>query len=196
MLVEYKHWSDLTEKEQGWIIENRDKFDNLASAIESGAKPKKENGACANTKRVEILKDIVKLLNNPTNSCDDNPNEIVYNEERNLGVAISYARVDSCDTSRVNCSCKEFLSGRKGFLILGVVIQSIREVKIKKGKSTGKKMAFLTIADGSCSISDVCVFPDAYNEFCHLLNEGNTVLLQGERDSKKDSFVVKQVWQF
>lgn len=195
MTEEYKVFADLTAKEQEWFINNREIYPKLEDALEAAAKPKKEGGACANVKRVEILKDKLKLLKNPTKSMNDDPGLLAWTEEKYLGVAITYSKVDSCDTSRVNCSCKEFLSGRRGFMLFGVVIQSLREVKVKKGNSAGKKMAFLTIADNTCSLSDVCVFPDDFEKYGEFLIEGNTVLIRGDRDQKKDSLVVKEVWQ-
>ncbi len=195
MLTEYRHWCNLTEKEQTWILNNKINFGNICEAIEKGSDKKKNGGACANINRIAVLKDIVKMIKNPATNMDDNPNEIVYNEEKLLGVALTCSRVDSCDTSMVNTSCKEFIDGKKGFMILGVHIQSIREVTIKKGNNQGKKMAFLTISDGTCSIADVCAFPEAYKEFSSLLNEGNTVIIQGKRDSKKDSLIIETVQQ-
>lgn len=195
MLEEYKTFAELTEKEQDWFLQNREKFSKLEEALPLAARPKKEGGACANSKRVEILKDRIKLLTNPAKSMADDPAIVALTEEKYLGIAITYSRVDSCDISRANCTCKEYLSGRVGFLILAVVIQSIREVKVKKGNSAGKKMAFLTISDNTCALGDVCVFPDDYEKYSEFLVEGNTVLVRGEKDKKKDSLVVKEVWQ-
>lgn len=195
MLEEYKTFAEFTEKEQGWFLEHRKDYSTLIQAMADAAKPKKEGGACANVKRVEILKDKLKLLQNPVKSMDDDPGIIAWTEEKYLGIPITYSKVDSCDTSRVNCSCKEFLAGRRGYMLFGVVIQSLREVKVKKGNSAGKKMAFITISDSSCSLSDVCVFPDSYEKYAEFLIEGNTVLIRGDRDQKKDSLIVKEVWQ-
>lgn len=195
MLEEYKTFAELTEKEQDWFLQNRDKFDKLELALPLAARPKKEGGACANSKRVEIMKDKLKLLTNPVKSMSDDPGIIAWTEEKYLGVAITYAKVDSCDTSQANCSCKEYLAGRAGLIILAVSIQSLREVKVKKGNSAGKKMAFLTITDGTCALGDVCVFPDDYQKYAEFLVEGNTVLVRGERDKKKDSLVIKELWQ-
>jgi len=195
MLEEYRIFATLTEKEQKWFIDNRENFTSLESALKVAAKPKKEGGACANVNRVEILGDKLKQLVNPVKSMDDDPGMLAWTEEKYLGISITYCKVDSCDTSRVNSTCKEYLDGKRGFLIFGVVIQSIREIKVKKGNSAGKKMAFMTIADNSCALSDVCVFPEDYSKYAEFLLEGNTVLIRGEKDMKKDSLIVKEVWQ-
>jgi len=185
----------LTEKEQKWIEESYKKYNNIAQAIRDAARPKGDGGGCANVNRVKILKSEAFLLENPPTQLHDDPNWIAWNEEQLLGTAISCSKIDSCDTSQVNCTCKEFLAGRKGFIVLGVEILRVGEYLTKAGKTPGKKMAFLTVADSSCSLSDVCVFPETYEKFSSLLIEGNTVLMQGERDYKKGSFIAKQIWQ-
>lgn len=195
MLEEYRTFAALTQKEQQWIIDNRSEFKNIEEALEAGAKPKKAGGACANVNRIEILEDKLKLLKNPVKSMNDDPGMIAWTEEKYLGAAITYNKVDSCDTSAANCTCREYIAGRKGYMVFGVSIQSFREVKIKSGNNAGKLMAFLTIADATCSLSDVCVFSDVYEKYGEFLVEGNTVLIRGERDQKKDSLIVKEIWQ-
>lgn len=167
----------------------------LTHALKGLSRPKKEFGGCHNKKRVEEVKSQVQLLENPPSSLDDNPGWIAWTEEKLLGTPITFAKVDACDITSANTTCKEFLAGKGGFLVLAVDIQAMREFKIKRGKNAGKIMAFLTISDSSCAISDVCVFSEVWEEYGQLLVEGNTVLLQGERDKKKGSFVVKTVAQ-
>ncbi len=195
MLEEYQTFSSLTEKEQQWVIERRDKFKSIKEALEEGAKAKKSGGACANVNRIEILSDKLKLLKNPIKSMSDDPSMIAWTEEKFLGVSITYNKVDSCDTSSANTTCREYLAGKRGYMVFGVCIQSMREVKIKSGNNAGKLMAFLTISDGSCALSDVCVFSDVYEKYGEFLVEGNTVLIRGDRDQKKDSLIVKEIWQ-
>ena len=195
MIEQYKAYSGLTEKEQAWIIENRTQFTNIAEAIEKGAKTKKEGGACANVKRVAVLEDKVKLLKYPVTSMLDSPNMIAYNEEKYLGIAINYSVIDGCDISESNCTCKEFISGRTGRLVLAVMIQDVREVTVKNGNSAGEKMAFMVVSDTTCSLSDVCVFPETYTKYKDMIVQGNTLLLEGEADKKRGSLVVKKCSQ-
>jgi DNA polymerase III alpha subunit len=194
MLAEFNTWIELTNKEKQWIRQSS--YSTLLDAIKNGNKPKKLGGACSNKNRVAILNSLVSLLESPPSPLVDTPNQIAYYEEENLGISISCSKVDSCDTSQVNCSCKEFLSGRTGFLILCVEIQERKEVKTKKGKTPGARMGRLTVSDGSCSI-DAVAFPDAWKEYETILTEGNTVLIQGgrEKNADYDSLIVKKVWQ-
>jgi len=160
------------------------------------AKPKKELGGCHDVKRVQIVKSELQILEKPTTESKDSPNWIAWTEEKLLGVPITYSKIDSCDISNANIKCKEFLAGKvSGFLVFAVEIQAIREFTIKKGKNAGKVMAFLTISDDTCSMQDVCVFSEVYEEYGGLLAQGNTVLIQGEKDKKKGSLIVKKVFQ-
>jgi DNA polymerase III alpha subunit len=197
MLEEYKAFSCLTEKELEWVTQRREFFDNdIIKCLKAAAKTKKEGGACFNAKRVEVLLDKIKMLENPAKSLKDEPGMIAWTEERSLGAAISFSKVDSYDSSEANTTCFEFVNGKKGdYLTFGVVIESAREVKIKKGDNAGKSMLYLTISDNTCSLSDVCVFPETLDKYAEFLIEGNAVLLKGYRDKKKSSLVVKEVSQ-
>lgn len=197
MVSEFKVWESLTKKEQEWVVENSSSLKTITEALDQGAKPKKEGGACSNKNRVSILTSQSSLLKNPPSPVVDTPNWIAFIEKELLGISITCSKVDSCDMSQVNCTCKEYLAGRTGYLMFGVEIQTAREWKTKKGKSAGSKMGFLTISDGSCSLDDVVCFPDVWKESSQLLTEGNTVIIHGQRDNKKDSttLIVNKVWQ-
>ena len=56
-------------------------------------------------------------------------------------------------------------------------------------------MAFMSSSDGSCGVESVVCFPEEWSEYQGLLQEGNTVLIQGERDKKRNGLVVKEVTQ-
>lgn len=155
-------------------------------------------GGCSTEARRSVVNSHVQLLKNPGSPLVDTPLWLAFQEEQHLGISLSCSRVDACDLSQVNCSCKEFLAGRTGFLMLGVEVQAVRVVKTKKGKTPGARMAFLTIADNTCSLDEVIVFPEPWKEFGHLLTEGNTVIIQADRDWKdktSSALHVKKVWQ-
>lgn len=186
------------EQERGLqkeIRKNRRQFNKLTKLVEAEAT--QPSGGCSNEKRRQFVLSQVAMLENPPFSLSDVPAEIAYQEEELLGVSLTFHKIESCDLSQVNVTCKEFLSGRTGFLMFGVELQKVRTVKTRRGKNPGQLMAFLTIADASCALEDVVVFPDVFKEFGSLLNEGDNVIIQGERDNKKesDTLVVKKVWQ-
>ncbi len=171
-------------------------FATLSAALRVIALPKQEGGI-ATKKRQSTILGLAELLDKPVQSMNDNPAWISWVEDDLLGISLSCSKIDSCDISQVNCTCKEFLAGRDGFLMLGVEISRVRQITTKKGKTPGSKMAFLTVTDGSCSLEDVVVFPDVWKQFSHLIVEGNTLILHGDRNENKDQvmFAVKKVWE-
>jgi DNA polymerase III alpha subunit len=195
LVEDLKAWGQLSEGQKKWITANREKFTSLANAILECAKTKKEGGGCHSARDVEKVRSIGTLLKNPTSPVQDDINEIAWNESFYLGVPITCTAVDGCDVTSANCTCKEFVDGKNGYIAIAVQVDVVREVIIKKGQSQGRKMAFLTVTDSTCSLSDVCVFSDTFEACADLLFEGNTVLLVGERDKKRDSFIVKNVVQ-
>ncbi len=198
MLAEYDAWASLTEKEQEFAIHNQEKFKDIIGLLEVIGVPKSEGGGCANKNRVSAVQSRVSLLKNPPTPLIDNSNWIAWSEEQLLGISISCSKIDGCDLTSVNTSCKEFLAGKAGYLILGVEVQRVKEVKTKNGKTPGAKMAWLTISDGTCALSDVAVWPETWKEFGGLLSEGNSVIIQAERDYKdksNDLLIIKKVWQ-
>ena len=202
MSYEVTIFDQLTKKEQEWASSHFHDFALLDSAsnplldvLKAVARPKKEGGGVANKNRIEAIKGLITALKNPPHGLNDSPAEIAQWEASLLGIALSCSLVEACDISSVNCSCKEFLAGRNGVLTLGVKVEGFREVKTKRGKDPGREMAFLTVSDASGCLNDCVIFPDAWVEFRYLLRPGNTVLLRGEKDRLKGSFIVNKVWQ-
>jgi DNA polymerase III alpha subunit len=167
-------------------------YKDLASALKGLAKPKKEGGGAHDTRRINIINSLLGVLENPPTSLIDSPVEICWLEENILGISLTCQKIDGCDTSEVNTTCKEIREGRTGFMLIGVEITGIRETKTKNGKSAGSKMAFVTVSDATCSLDNVVAFPNAWKEYSKFLSEGSTVLIQGE--VKNDSFVIEKVW--
>ena len=194
-LYEFETWQKLTAKEKDWIKEQYTYWDNLFDALLALKPTKKDGGGTANKNRREIVKDLIYQLKNPPYELKDFPNDIANEEDRLLGVSITYSKIDSCDTSMSNGTCKEFIDGKPGKMSLAVEVKSCREWAIKNGKMKNKKMAFITVEDNSCELSSVIAFPETWEENKELLVKGNTVLIIGERSKKKDSFIVQRVSQ-
>lgn len=199
MIKEYEIWNTLTEKEQVQIIEKyRLQPAPLADILSNSSKLKSLGGICANKNRVGIVESLVTSLTSNTYSLEDTPGWIAGTEKYLLGLSITCSSVDACDTFGANCSCKEFINKevmlQEGYA-LAVSIEQIRDLKIKNGKNAGKKMAYLTVGDGSGIISNVVVFSDEFEKFNELLTEGNHLLLSGIRDRNQNTLVVKGVKQ-
>ena len=200
MLDEFDTWSKLTDKERSWVYEQHLKWENLEDALISLAPTKKMGGGTFNDKRKQVVSDLIKQIQNPSYSLEDTPDWIAGIEQNYLGVPITYSKVDSCDTSAANATCKDFLNGEKKNVSLAVSINSVRPYTIKKGKNKGSEMAFLSVEDGSSPLENIAIFTDQWLEYKNLLYEGNTVMLTGSRSSKggyekNDSLVVNRVRQ-
>lgn len=193
-LAEFNAWNELTEKEKTWIKENV-QITNIPDMILNSAKIKKEGGCCSSSKRVDVLKSIASVIKNPPSPLVDIPSWISWVEKDLLGVSLTYNPTDSCDTSESNTTCKEYLDGKNGYMVFGVEVRRCKEVVTKAGKTPGSRMCFLSISDSTGKIDDVICFPNVYKDFHSLLKESNTVLIQGERDKKSDSLLVKKVVQ-
>lgn len=211
MLAEFAAWDALTEKEQAWV--RAAKAGGTATGLLPalallGAprykKPKRKAdpapagpfGGCGSDRRESVVRGHLSLLTSPPTPLVDTPDWLAFAEEQLLGVSLTCSKIDACDVSDVNCTCKEYRAGRGGYLVLGVEVLESREVRTRKGKAPGSRMGRLVVSDGTCSLEAV-VFPDAWKEFGHALTEGSTAILRGERDQNReyDSFIVKRAWR-
>lgn len=194
MLAELEVVADLTDKEVAWISENARSL-KFIEALRLMAKPKKEGGGCANKNRIEKIKGHISLLENPPSPQDDAIPWLVWAEQKHLGVAVTCSKVESFVQEDVNSTCKDVQCGKLGMIVLGVEIMDFRVVKVKNGKSKGKEMAFLSVSDGTGTLNDVVCFADVWEDYRLFVSKGNTVYMQGERDPKNGSLIVRSISQ-
>lgn len=193
MLFWYNNiWQRLTDKEKAWL--RNQPYGCLEEGLQNLGVPKSEGGGCANKNRVAEIQDLLKILRNAPFTLSDTPAKIAKDEEELLGISLTFHEVDSCDTSRITCSCKDFMSGYSGDIILGVKLTRVSEIKTKKGKNPGQLMSFVSGEDASGICDSIVCFPEQYALFKDLLTEGNTVQIFGTR-SKDNSLIIKQVEQ-
>ena len=155
---------------------------------------KKNGGGCHNLNRSQAVEGEIDMLVNPPYDLADDPAWIIEQEIKFLGCPISLSRIESSDTSMANTTCKDILNGKTGNNIcVAANINRVANYKIKKGKSEGKTMCFLTIEDESCSLDSVVVFPDARDKYQYVLYEGNNLLFYGKVDKKDNSFIIEKI---
>lgn len=189
-LYQYKIFSEVTGKAKEFLLANPG--ENLLDGLQKCAKLRSEGGGCSTKKVLAKTLEQIKLLQNPPSKLEDNPDWIIYNEKKLLGVALSSHSTDLVNMEYcADTQCKDFANGKTGRLMTFLVeIKTVKQILTKKNK---EKMAFLTIEDSSCSISDICVFPKQYKEFEAVLYEGAIVVLEGEKDKKTGSLIIKKV---
>ncbi len=193
MLYEFDSWKQLSAREQQGIIDNYKSEDpsvysaSLAEAIENMFKTVK-----INSRRKPTVDDIKDSLENPFYDVEDKAGIIAIDEEKYMSCSLTCNKVDGLDLNMVTNVCQDVVNKvitKKANL--AVEIERIKVIKTKKGD----EMAFLTVEDGSGSLEDVTVFPEQYGSHKDLLLENNTVLLMGEIDKKRGSFIVNKVSQ-
>ena len=197
MLDEFDTWKKLTKLERSWVVDQQSHCSDLLSALIAVSPTKKEGGGTANINRSVIVNDFIRHTKSPSCSLSDDPEWITRTEERYLGVPLTYSKVESCDTSMADTTCKEFLDGKKGKMKLAVTLTDVRKYTIKKGKSQGKDMAFLCVEDQTGSVDSVTIFPEELQKYKEILYGENTVILScaTSRKSDYDGMVVEDVFQ-
>lgn len=189
---EFECLSNLTDTTRPWLLENYKRFESVEAAIFSLLNEYKFRSPASKKKVSGVLTSLQK----PPHKLDDTAEYLAGEEKRLLGVSITCSPVDSCNIESANCTCQEYLQGQDGFLMIPVFVENVKEVTIKKGKNEGKKMAFLSVSDSTCSVKDLAIFADTWTKYRGVLTRGNTVMIGGKRsDFKERNLIVEKVWQ-
>lgn len=195
ILYEYEKFCELTERDISFLQSLGgesflEKLKVLANSAIGRGKP------LSNKNSKEKISNLVKQLENPPYSLEDSAAWISEIESQTIGISLTCSKVDDCDQSAANCTCKDFLDGKAGFIMMAVNLDEVREHIIKNGVKKGEKMAFIKASDSSCSLDGIVCFTEAWLECKDTIIQGNTVMLGGSRDKKnKDTFVVTKAWQ-
>jgi len=194
-LYEYLIFRELTKAETNWVINNYPKkgWTNLHDCFIDLAPTKKEGGGTSKTDRSQIVSNEADFINNPPYSLEDDPAWIIEQENKFLGCPVSLSRIDAADTSIANTLCKDVLNGKTGKdLCIAANVNRVATTTVKRGKTKGRKMAFLTIEDNTCCLDSVVVFPETRDKYQYIIYEGNNLLLCGDV-SKDNSFIVNKI---
>ena len=194
-LYEYLIFRELTKAELSWVQKNypQKKWSSLQECFSDLAPTKKFGGGTSNINRSQIVTNEIEMLKFPPYDLSDDPAWIIEQENKFLGCPISLSKVESSDTSSANTSCKDVLNGKTGKdICIAANLNRVNNYKVKKGKTKGKTMSFLTIEDTTCSLDSVVIFPEAREKYQYVLYEGNNLLLCGEVE-KDSSFIVNKV---
>lgn len=193
LLHEYNAYKILNDREMACLA-NIDEPDLSSAIVKLIATPKKAGGP-ATEGRLEKLKELLKTIDNPAFNLDDTPKWILTQEKELFGTPLTYKLVDTISSNfEANTTCQEFENGKNiQNMSMMVEISSAREWTIKSGKNVGQVMAFVTVEDSTGSV-DCVAFSEVWENNNHLLIEGNTVAIIGER-SNKGSFMINKVFQ-
>ena len=157
------------------------------------------NNEKINSRRITSVLDIYQALQNPPYSLEDDYVWIADIEQKLMGCSLTCSQADNLALDDVNITCKEIANGEVTKMQdakLAVKVNQVREYKLKRGQHEGEFMAFVIAEDSSGELDSITVFSEEFSQYKKLLFEGNTVLLYGEVQEKKEkSFVVKKVYQ-
>lgn len=194
-LYQYLIFRELTKAELTWVQKNYadKKWKSLEDCFTDLAPTKKEGGGTSKAQRSQIIYNEIDMLKNPPYDLADDPAWIIEQEVKFLGCPISLSKVEAVDTSIANTTCKDILIGKQGKNLCVVAnINRVAAHKIKKGKTKGRTMAFLTIEDNTCSLDSVVVFPEVRDKYQYILYESNNLVLCGEVE-KDGSFIINKI---
>jgi DNA polymerase III alpha subunit len=194
MLYEHEKLIELSDRDISWIL--RTPGDSLLERLKViSVGPVGKAHALYSKKGKEKVDNIITQLEKPPYSLEDSALWISEMENSMLGVALTCSKVDDCDSSSANCTCKDFLDGKGGYILIACNVEQVKEHAIKNGPKKGQKMAFLRISDSSCSIENVIVFPEQWEQCRDVIMEGTTAMIGGSRDRKNnDTLVVNKAW--
>jgi len=185
MLFEYNTWSELTDREQSIVLSSQ--ADNLLGALEFLVTQK------ITAKRLTTLNGLILTLRNPPSQLEDSSIWISKTEQDLLGIPLTTVKIGG-DAYDIDTTCRDYVDGKEGTMILSVSVTSVRDNTIKKGQNKGEKMAFLEVEDDTGKIDNVVAFTKEWNDYQNVLYRGNTVVMTGYR-SKQNSFVINKVRQ-
>ena len=120
--------------------------------------------------------------------------ETLNHEKAVLGIHVSGHPLDQYDDQlRSWCSdsiteLKEIPDGRR--VVVGGLLSTVDIRIVRRGSSSGEKMAILILQDRVGKI-DCVIYSDAYQKFSHLLQQDNIVIVVGRIDRSRGELQLK-----
>lgn len=193
MIYEYDSFKNLTDKEIEFIEKTYDSSKNLLFHMEMLVQNHKIGAA-----RLKTVLGVYESLKNPMYDLFDSPGWIAQTEKFYLGTCLTPVHIESGDLSIVDTSCREIVSGHvRGQVTIGITVTEMHEHTVKRGKTAGQPMGFITGDDGTSELNSIIAFPQQFKEFRYLLLPGNSVVIQGKVQTKDGevSLIVDNVLQ-
>jgi DNA polymerase-3 subunit alpha len=140
-----------------------------------------------NVNRRVVLRELVSTFN--ADSHRDSIPQILQWEKFFLGATLSGSMADlNRAMSGARHTCKQVGAnelGMGGKVELCVVVEEMREVTVKKGKTQGRAMAFINLSDSTYTLEGACAFPDTLEEIKSLgVQIGDVVFVDGKTSDR------------
>lgn len=194
MVKEYNIWSDLTPAEKYFTKKYYAQLNKSPDSIQEILHIIIDNKGYSKKTRLEILHKLLASIENIPYNLEDTIDYLVHHEQELIGTPLSCHITDSLNNAHETHSCKDIVLGYKGYAVLKVCLEDVREWKIKNGPSSGENMAFVKASDNTCQIDNIVIFPNIYNQYSYLLSPGNMLYITG-KISQKGSFTIERVYE-
>ena len=199
-LFEYQQLSKLSDLEIEWLRTHwpvfrwktlADAFTSLMPVRQMKNKVWIGGGGTANIKAQKKLESLLSLLIHPPTKLVDTIDWVAETEEHYLGTPVTITKIDGREEAvEANTTCKDFLAGRDGYMLMALEVVGVTELTTRAGKTPGAKMARLSVRDSTCTLEAV-VFPKTWAENSSVFYEGSTILAIVER-TKDNSLSIKK----
>jgi DNA polymerase-3 subunit alpha len=143
--------------------------------------------------RLPKILSIINQITNPPYSLDDDPEWISNNERDLLGASLTITKTDLYDSSYANTDCKDlktFPNNKQFFVVAEIDQMSV--IVTKRGKTPGKEMCFLRLSDSYGSLDSAVLFPEEFEEYKELLENGRVLMFSGQKSGKNSTPVIKK----
>jgi len=186
MKAQYTLWAATTDKEREQLAGLSGAFLERLEALvdESTIESRKANKIkVPNVNRRLKLRELIKDFQKEPRR--DTIAQILMWEKHYLGATLSGSMADlNVAMSGARNTCIELGAGKipvGGYVDLCVVVEDMREVTVKRGKTQGRQMAFITLSDSTYSLDGSCAFPDLYDDIKTAgIDAGDVVLARGK----------------
>jgi DNA polymerase-3 subunit alpha len=185
MKAQYTLWSAITDKEKESLVNYTGDLEERLRALADDStvdERKANNIKPPNVRRRAKIRELLDEFNGE--SFRDTVAQILMWEKQYLGATLSGSMADlERAMSGARHTCRDVGSGslKPGAPVqLCVVVEAVKETTVKRGKTQGRQMAFVTISDSTYSLDGSCVFPDSYDKMKSMgIDVGDIVSVQG-----------------
>lgn len=189
MKAQYTLWDALTAKERenlgfysGVLLEQLTALTDETTLDERKAKKM----TVPNVNRRAKIRALVDVFNQENHR--DTVAQILVWEKAYLGATLSGSMADlDRAMSGAQHTCKDVGTGMPpgANVNLCVVVEEMKEVTVKRGKTQGRLMSFITLSDSTYSLDGSCIFPDLYDKVKLMgIGVGDVVSVYGKMSDR------------
>lgn len=185
MLADFELVKSLTDREYNSVVKEVD-----GRSVVDVIKEMADEASVADRKAAKVVVPNVRRREKLRNIISDYASKdkfesilhIAMYEREYLGCDISVNETDSffSSVSHNLAEIKKLPAHTQMRVKTAVHIDAVRKTVTKRGKNPGQEMAFLTGSDGTAIYDQMVIFPQQYERFKNLLQEGRVVFIDGQ----------------